>query len=347
MSQAAAARPLLPELLDFLQAPRNCAIIPHLRPDGDAIGSTLGLMHALRAMGHSAQVYAPTEVPDDFFFLEGAAAIRHAEAAPGACQEAIQAADVVFALDFGAVHRSGELAQALLDSPARKVNIDHHQNPEAFATERLHDTQASSTCELVYRLLDSWQQLERLPAAGADALFTGILTDTGNFRHARLSPGLFRAAARLMELGANVPRINHYLHNHNRPDRMKLQAAAIAEKLIVKPELRTAYFKLDADFLARFEAGLTGTEGLVNQGLSLAGINLAVLLKEDRERGEIRLSFRSVGQFAANQLAATFGGGGHYNAAGGRSTQSMAATEAALLHYLAAHTSELQYEPYS
>jgi phosphoesterase RecJ-like protein len=319
--------------------PGNAVVIPHVRPDGDAVGSVLGLAQVLDQLNHRVAVISPTEYPADFRFLPDTERILVATEQPVQAEKLLGSADLIFVLDCGTLERIGSLGQLVEQSNAVKINIDHHKDFEAFTPLAFRDVYASSTCELVFRLVREAGLLDMITPACADALYLGMLTDTGGFRFPSTTSHLHRMVADLIDKGANFPRIYNELFNQNSENRTRLLGYALCEGLTVLAEQRTAYIKIPLAVQRQWPVGVGGTEGFVNYGLTIKGNVLSVLMLEEEDR--IKMSFRSVGSFPANDLAKHFQGGGHHNAAGGKSLLSLAETEAEFLRILASYQEQL------
>lgn len=330
--------------LSWFKEPRKIVAVGHMNPDGDAIGSTLGLKHLLEPMGHRVSVIVPTETPGYMDWAPGFRTILNAETDLEACLQVISTADAIFCLDFGVLNRSKSLEGPIKESKAVKANIDHHIDFEPFAQFNYRDVSASSTCELVYRLALELGGKSAVSANCATCLYAGLSTDTGSFRHRNADARTMRIAADLIELGADVEFINYGLYSRQSEDRLRLTGFCLLERLRVLSDLRTAYVTINAVDYDRFKVKPGDTEGIVNLALSVRGVNLGILLVERPD--SVRLSFRSIGSFPANQLAAYFGGGGHYNAAGARSLESLDTTEIKLLNLLQQHQAQLDYDPF-
>ena len=335
------------EWLDWLSVPRKLVAISHMNPDGDAIGSCLGLKHLLEPLAHQVSVIMPTQSPRYMNWAPGFGSILHADLHLEECSRLIEEAEGIFCLDFGVLDRTKSLEAVIRKAPGIVFNIDHHIDTEPFAQFAFCDTEASSTCELVYRLGTQLErQLERklISSASATCLYAGLSTDTGSFRHRNTNSRTLRIAADLVESGASVEEINFGLYARQTESKVRLMGFCLQERLRVLPDLHTAFITLPATDYERFQVEPGDTEGLVNLALSIEGVNLGVLLVERPDN--IRLSFRSFGSFPANELAAHFGGGGHFNAAGARNTDSLQATESKLLELLRRYRSQLDYQPF-
>lgn len=324
MQQTAVPQGAAAQLARLLDAPRRAAIITHHNPDGDAIGSSLGLMHLLRAAGHRPAVLLPNAAPAFLHWMPG-----YGEAIPFDQRRedglaALRQAEIVFCLDFNRRDRVGGLEQPLKECAAPTVLIDHHQEPEAFATVAFTDASACATCELVAAVADAlgWRRLMGLDAA--TCLYTGLVTDSGSFRFSSTKPSTMRLAADLMELGVPFSAVHERIMDDNRPERLKLLGFTLNERMEVMPELGTAIIHLSLDDLKRFNHQPGDTEGFVNYGLSIRGIRLAAFFMERPDL--VKVSFRSKGDLPVDGLARDhFSGGGHRNAAGGQAKEPLLA----------------------
>jgi phosphoesterase RecJ-like protein len=239
----------------------------------------------------------------------------------------LEKAELIFCLDFSVLNRVNELGELIRQSNAFIVNIDHHQDPEDFAHHRLWSTQAAATCELVYELIVSLGDKELIDKHIASCLYAGILTDTGGFRHPNTTKNVHLIVAELLEAGANATEIANLIYDSNSLNRLKFIGFAITKRLVVREDLHTAYFVISKKDLKKYQSQTGDTEGLVNYALSLDGVKLAALFSE-REDG-VKISFRSSVDVSVNKFAAAhFGGGGHKNAAGGKSSLSLKKTVA-------------------
>ena len=298
-------------------------ITTHKSPDGDAIGSSLGLYHVLRAAGISARVVVPDDVPEFLQWMEGFADVLiFSEMKEEAARE-IAAADLIFSLDYNHLYRTGEsVEKELRASKASFILIDHHQQPEAFAQVTYSDTKACSTAEMIYRFAQQMDLTECITPAAAECIYCGIMTDSGSFRFPNVSPDTHHIAASLIERGLDHARVHREVYDTNLHDRLRLTGYALNEKLEVIPECATALIALTQEELKRFNYRPGDTEGLVNQALSIRGIKLAAFFREGSN--EIKVSFRSKGTFDVNQFArGSWNGGGHMNAAGGSTQETM------------------------
>lgn len=315
-------------------------IVPHAKPDGDALGSCLGLRHVLISRGiEEVQVISPTDWGRFLNALPGSENVWDGIAQRDPAMQAIAHADVIFCLDFSSAARMETLQEAVLASPAVKVMVDHHLHPESFAAYTFHRTSASSTCELIVELVTQAFGEGCIGKDAAYCLYTGIMTDTGSFRHNSTTPAVHRIAAELISKGLDVSEIHHAIFDSMGENRLRFLGYCLNEKLKVLPDLRTAYMCISYPELKKFNIRTGDTEGFVNYCLSISGIRFGVMIID--RGGIVKLSFRSVGNFAANEFATHFGGGGHYNAAGGASQLTLQETEKKFLDLLYDHKEQL------
>jgi len=311
------------DIKHLLSAPKKIVIVPHKNPDGDAIGSTLGLYHYLFKKNHDVHVISPNDYPTFLKWIPGEATILKHDSQTKECDALINEADLVFTLDFNAFHRAGNMETVLAESNATKIMIDHHQAPDDYAKYMFSDVTMSSTCEMIYHFIEMLGDTSIIDSNVATCLYVGIMTDTGSFRFRSTTSKTHKIIAHLIEKGADNTQIHANIYDSNSHNGLKLLGCAL-NNLKVIPEYKTAYITLSQDELNRFDYKKGDTEGVVNYGLSLDGIVLAAIFIEDRQEGIIKISLRSKGDFSVNELSrAHFSGGGHTNAAGGRSEVSL------------------------
>ncbi len=311
---------------ELLNSPKNIVIVTHHKPDADALGSSLGLGGYLKKKNHRVKVITPTDYPHFLSWMAGNdEVIIYNEGNQLMSQQLVDQADLIFCLDFSSLHRINELGEHVGKANAIKVLVDHHLDPEDFAQYKFWSTDAAATAELVYQLIVDLGDGIMIDEDIAEALYAGIMTDTGSFRHSNTTQNVHQVSAHLIALGANTHKVSKLIYDSNSIDRVKFTGFAISERLVVLEEYNTAYMAISEKDLQRFNSKTGDTEGLVNYALSIKGIVLAALIID---RGEvIKISFRSVGAFPANQLAQdNFEGGGHRNAAGGKSHLSLKET---------------------
>jgi bifunctional oligoribonuclease and PAP phosphatase NrnA len=313
------------ELGDFLLNPQKIIITTHHKPDGDALGSSLALTLVLNSMGHQVKVISPSDYPPSLNWLPEASDIlvfpNHTEAS----SRFIAEASLIFCLDFNHLSRIYDLGILIEHSTAPKVMMDHHLEPQGFEDLAFWDPEASSTCQIVYRFLQEFKEMDRLNASVATCLYTGIMTDSGSFRFPRTSPELHRITASLIEAGANNVDIQERIGGSQSLSRLQFLGFCISQKLVVLPEYNTAYFFITSQELEKFQIETGETDGIVNYALSIDSIKLAAFFVERLDK--IKISFRSKGSFPSNVLASKyFSGGGHLNAAGGETLLSLEET---------------------
>jgi phosphoesterase RecJ-like protein len=310
-----------------ISSPKKIFITTHVKPDADALGSSLGLANYLLKKGHEVTVVTPTDYPSFLDWMKGTEQVldysnpEHTKLATQKLQEA----EMIFCLDFSVLNRVNELGEMIRQSNGYIVNIDHHQDPEDFANYRLWSTKAAATCELVYEMIVDLGDKSLIDKSIAECLYAGIMTDTGGFRHPNTTKNVHLVVAELIDLGANSSQIANWIYDSNSVNRLKFIGFAISRRLVVHEDLHTAYFAITKKDLKKYQSQTGDTEGLVNYALSLEGIKLAALFSE-REDG-IKISFRSSTEVAVNKFAAAhFSGGGHKNAAGGKSQENLKQT---------------------
>jgi phosphoesterase RecJ-like protein len=311
---------------NLLATPKKIAIIPHRSPDGDAMGSTLALYHFLLKLNHYPVVISPNEFPNFLAWLPGSETVLIYENDKENCTKILNEAELVFTLDFNALHRTGEMEQVLNKLSAPMIMIDHHQKPDIYATVTYSDTSIGSTCEMIYNLISYLDKKEMLDKTIATCIYTGITTDTGSFRFPSTTSTTHRIVADLIDLGINNSAIHNLLFDDNSANRLQLLGRAL-QNIKVFPENKTSYITLSQKELDEFHYQKGDTEGIVNYGLSIKGIHFSAIFIEHRDENIIKISLRSQGNFDVNQFAREhFNGGGHINAAGGKSYESMKAT---------------------
>jgi phosphoesterase RecJ-like protein len=324
-----------------LQSCGPIVITTHSNPDGDAIGSSVALALMLQKMGKSAKVIVPNAFDHYLSWLAGTSDLVDASAKGSEAASLVAAADLIFCLDFSAMRRCGEVEPMIAASSAERVLIDHHLDPEDFAQYNFHVAGLSSTAELVYRLFVHLDVLPLMDRDIAENIYVGLMTDTGSFRFNTTTSEVHLIAAALLRTGIDVGHIHNLIFDNFAEKRTRFLGFMLYKKLRVLPEYHTAYMTVTRAEGARFDLGAGDTEGLVNYALSLKGINFGVLFKAS-DRGT-KLSFRSIGKFPCNEFASHFGGGGHYNASGGRVDLNVDETEAKFLKLLEQYKDALDY----
>lgn len=313
-------------LQQLLATPKKIAIIPHRSPDGDAMGSTLALYHFLLKLNHKPTVISPNDFPNFLAWLPGSETVLIYENDKANCAQIIKEAEIVFTLDFNALHRTGEMEQVLNKVTAPMVMIDHHQKPDDYATYTYSDTVFGSTCEMVYNFITFIGNKDLIDKTIATCIYTGITTDSGSFRFPSTTGTTHRIVADLIDLGIDNSEIHNQIFDNNSFDRLQLLGRAL-QNMKVFPEYKTSYTTLTQKELDEFHYVKGDTEGVVNYGLTIKGIHFAAIFIEHKDENIIKISFRSQGNFDVNQFARDhFNGGGHINAAGGKSYESMKET---------------------
>jgi phosphoesterase RecJ-like protein len=324
--------PLLQQFQVLLEAPKKCVVIPHKNPDGDALGSCLAWTEFLNAKGHEAVVISPNEYPAFLNWLPGEKSILKFSSDSEKALQLIANADVVFTLDFNDLHRIDGLEAPVAAANALKVMIDHHENPKDYAAITYSVPSVGSTCELVYNLISQLDAPALTPSM-AECLYTGIMTDTGSFRYPATTAATHKAVAHFLELGISHEKIHQQIYDTYSFNRLRLLGIAL-ENLKQHPKLPAVYITLSQEELDACDFQKGDTEGFVNYGLRIEGNQVAVLMTENKEENRIRMSFRSFGKFPVHDFAAQhFNGGGHHNAAGGISFDSLEET----VHQLCTH----------
>lgn len=316
----------LSAFIAYLSTPRKIVITTHANPDADALGSSLGLFHFLSRRGHAVKVITPTDYPEFLQWMKGNEKVMiFSKEELQATKSLLDEADLICCLDFSGLNRLRNLGDLVKQAKGKKLLVDHHLNPEDFADFEVWDNKAAATAELIYELILMLDGKEEIDLDIAECLYAGIMTDTGSFKHNSTSPKVHRIVAELMDIGVDVNRISRLIYDTNSLNRVRFTGYALMEKLTVDLENKVAHFVVNAEEHERFHLKSGDTEGLVNYALSIKGIVVAAIIME--KDGEVKLSFRSVDNYAVNDIAAKyFNGGGHRNAAGGISHLSLEET---------------------
>ncbi len=310
----------------LLSTPKKIAIIPHRSPDGDAMGSTLGLYHFLLKNNHHPTVISPNEFPDFLDWMPGSETVRIYEKDKKNCTTILEEAELIFTLDFNALHRVGEMENVLKTLKAPFIMIDHHQSPDNYAIHTYSDVAFGSTCEMLYNFIGLLGKKQDIDKTIGTCIYTGILTDSGSFRFPKTTGTTHRIIADLIDLGVENTEIPTLLFDNSSYGRLQLLGRAL-QNMKILTDHKTAYTSLTQDELNTFNFVKGDTEGIVNYGLSIKGIVFTAIFIENKEENIIKISFRSQGDFDVNLFAREyFNGGGHRNAAGGKSEVSMSET---------------------
>ena len=315
----------LARLSQLISDAETILITCHKSPDGDAIGSSLGLADYLRHLGKEPVVIVPDQYPDFLMWLPNTEKIIRYDKQRDKADLLFKIADLVFSLDYNAPSRVDEMEKALVSSPATRVLIDHHLNPDVPADLIISEPEASSTCELVFRLVWQMGAFPTLTKQFAVPIYCGMMTDTGGFTYNSSRPEIFFIISELLTKRIDKDKIYRNVYHNYSESRIRLMGYVMYEKLVYMPEYNAAYYTLTKDELKRFRFIKGDAEGLVNIPQQIKGLRLSISLREDTEKDRVVwVSLRSVDNFPCNLMAEEFfNGGGHLNASGGRLNCSM------------------------
>jgi bifunctional oligoribonuclease and PAP phosphatase NrnA len=301
---------------------KQIVILIHVNPDGDAIGSSLGLLKLFVNMGHSVSIIAPNDFPGFLKWLPGSKQILILKHSLNRALDLLQSADIIFTIDFNELKRVRDLRDAFASAKAYKVLIDHHPDVGLKADCILSDTSVSSTAELVYDFIIQTGLLQWFDKDIAACLFTGIMTDTGCFSYNSSQVKTWETVAGLLSYGIDKDLIYSLVYDNFSASRMRLLGFCLNEKMEILPEYNTGYIWLSRSDLMNYQFETGDTEGFVNYPLSIKGIRFSALFIENDNH--IRISFRSKGDFPVNEFAKKhYNGGGHANASGAESDLSL------------------------
>ena len=315
-------------LKELLNEPKEVMITTHHKPDADALGSSLGLAGYLKKKGHRVTVITPSDYPNFLNWMQGNEDVLvYTEKNDALVQRIINESQVIFCLDFNSLSRIHEMGEYIGQAKGTKVMIDHHLQPEHFADLSYSDTSAAATAELVYDLIKEMGDADLIDTGIGECLYAGIMTDTGSFRHPSTSKNVHLIIADLLHIGVQTSNIHRLIYDSSTELRLRFLGYVLKDKLVVLHEYNTAYIAITKEELKAYDSKTGDTEGLVNYALSIEGIVFAALIIDRTEA--VKMSFRSVGDFSVNEFAREhFNGGGHKNAAGGMSMNSLEATVA-------------------
>jgi phosphoesterase RecJ-like protein len=310
-------------LSNLLAQPKKIVITTHHKPDGDAMGSSLGVYNYLIQQGHHARVIAPTDYPDFLSWMPGNERVIIYTENTQQSVDLINEADLIFCLDFNALNRINEMGEVVRASKAYKVMIDHHLEPEDFDDYRHWNINACATAQLVYDfIVNVLNNKAMVNADVATCLYTGIMTDSASFRLPNTTSAVHRTVADLIDAGAVNWRIHELVYNSASENRLRFLGHCLTNCLEIIPEFNTAIIAVNKQDLVKYDVNTGDTEGIVNYALSISSIHLAAFMVERNDK--VKLSLRSKGEFPANDICKKyFSGGGHRNAAGGQSTNSL------------------------
>ncbi len=331
------------EINNLLSEKRRIVITTHNNPDGDAIGSSLAMYHYLKIKGHQVDVVIPNMFPEFLAWIPGSKETLVYERQSALVKKALTEAEVVFCLDYNAINRLGSVADIITRSQGKRVLIDHHIDPDTESFDYCISTvDISSTSELIYNFIDSSGDRDLINKEIAEALYAGIVTDTGSFSFSCNRKETYEVTADLVSRGVDVQKLHQLIYDTFSENRLRLLGYAIHKRMIVWEEFHTALIYLTREDLRGFNFQVGDTEGIVNYPLSMEKINQSILLTEKDKM--IRMSFRSKGKFSVNDLVRShFNGGGHMNAAGGKSFNTIEKTIEEVKKILPLYKNELDY----
>lgn len=318
------------KLEKLLSSPQKISIIPHKNPDGDALGSSLALMQYLNNKSHHAVIISPNDYPEFLKWLPGEKSILKFSKNEKISKNILKESSLIFVLDFNDLKRVGDLNNLIESSKSIKVMIDHHENPENFADLNFSFPEISSTCEIVYNIIYSLDSFF-INKDIATCLYTGIMTDTGSFKYPSTTSETHKIISKLIEYGANGSKIYEKIYDEFSLNKLKLLSICLNNIRKIE-KLPIVYMTLNQKELDNCYFKKGDSEGFVNYGLSIKGIKLSIILIENKDEKIIKMSFRSKGNFPTNLFAEKFfNGGGHANASGGSSKESLKTTISKLL----------------
>jgi len=310
----------LERLKQLIDQSHSIVLTCHRNADGDALGSTIGLAWLLKAIGKEAQVFVPDQYPDFLMWLPGSQeVVRYDKHREGCDFTLAHHTDLLFCMDYNTLSRTSEMQDALEQCPAKRILIDHHPSPDIQAEVSISRPQASSTCELVFRLV--WQ-MGLFPQADhnfATCIYCGMMTDTGAFTYSSSSPEIYFIIGQLLTKGIDKDRIYRNVYHCYSEQRLRLMGFVLLQRLVVMKPLHATYYTLSKEDQTKFHFKKGDAEGLVNLPLQIKGVKLSISLREDTEKeNTIWVGLRSVDNFPCNKMAEQhFNGGGHLNASGG------------------------------
>lgn len=302
----------------WFERAEKIVIVSHVSPDGDAIGSSLGLYHFLTSQEKTVNVIVPNAFPEFLHWMPGAKEVIVYDKYKEYADKLINEADVLCCLDFNVLSRIDEMEEVVKNTPARKMMVDHHLYPGDFCRITISHPEISSTSELVFRLICQLGNFSDITKEGAECIYTGMMTDTGGFTYNSNDREIYYIISELLSKGIDKDEIYRKVFNTHSEGRLRLMGYVLYDKMQVFPEFNSALIWLDASEQKRFQYKKGDTEGFVNIPLSIKNVRFSVFLREDTEKKMIKVSLRSVGTFPCNKVASEFfNGGGHLNASGG------------------------------
>ena len=327
------------QLHTLIEEAETIVITCHTNADGDAIGSSLGWAEYLKSLGKEPTIVVPDQYPDYLHWMPNTEKIVRYDKHQEQCDLLLKIADLVFCLDFNTVSRVDQMQKSLSLSPAKKVLVDHHLNPDVDTVLTISHPDMSSTSELVFRLVWQLGGFDQLGKHFAVPVYCGMMTDTGGFTFNSNDPNIFYIISQLLTKGINKDRIYRNVYHNFSENRLRLTGFVMLERLVVDTERHASFYALRRTDLKRFQFVKGDAEGLVNMPLQIKGLKLSISLREDTERDNlVWVSLRSVDDFPCNKMAEDFfNGGGHLNASGGRLNctidEAVRIAQQAILHY--------------
>lgn len=313
---------IIAEIRELLQTPRRIVIFTHVNPDGDAMGSLMGLYHFLKKLRHEVTPVTPNEFPFFLSWLPGTDNVKVFTRQASEVIDKISEADIIFCVDFNDLRRLKEIEPHVTNSKAVKILIDHHPYPTQAFQYYIHRVNASAAAELVYDFILALGYQHVIDPVIAECIYAGIMSDTNSFNYNITDASTFRKVADLLEYGLDHNRIFGLLYDNYSFNRMRLMGFCLNQKMVILPQLHLGYIWLTQQEMKMYDFQIGDSEGFVNLPLSIRGIYISALLTE--KDGYVRISCRSKGEFPVNKLCADhFEGGGHKNAAGGEIRLSM------------------------
>lgn len=310
----------LAQMSQLISNSQTIIVTCHRSPDGDAIGSALGFAEFLRSVGKEPTVIVPDQYPDFLHWMPNTEKIIRYDKHREKCDMLFQIADLVVCLDFNTPSRVDEMATALLATKGKRILIDHHIGPNVPAEVTISNTEACSTCELVFRIVWQMGMFERQNKHFAIPVYCGMMTDTGGFTFNSTRPEIYFIIGELLTKHIDKDKIYRNVYHNYTESRIRLMGYVMYEKLVYIPERHAAYYTINREEQRRFNFIKGDAEGLVNIPQQIRGLKLSISLREDTEKNNIVwVSLRSVDDFPCNLMAQQFfNGGGHLNASGGR-----------------------------
>lgn len=326
----------------LIEKPKKVVITTHRSPDGDAMGSSLAMSLLLKKIGHTVNVITPNNYANFLHWIPGNEDVIIYEESKEEAERITKHSDLIFLMDLNHISRVADFRHSINDSNAKKILIDHHQDPDmGIADIIFSDPKACSTAQLVYEIINTMKLNCHIDKSIAECIYTGIMTDTGSFKYPSTTARTHKIVSELISIGANNTKIHDLVYDNSSANRMKLLGYCLNEKLLLYPENNSAIISLNSKELVRFRFQQGDTEGIINYALAIKGIRFAVFVVE--KEGIVKLSLRSKGNFKVNEIANKyFQGGGHTNAAGGISQVSVNETIKNIEDIIKTHNKELK-----